>query len=87
MKKVVTGEAEDSLHRLDTIEYKATDLESIRLRNEIEIENLRGEVEEMEAKMHIAEERSRSVTIEVRMVCCLHFLLSLEKLKQKEILF
>eukprot|EP00112_Aurelia_sp_Birch-Aquarium-sp1_P026867 Seg981.2 transcript_id=Seg981.2/GoldUCD/mRNA.D3Y31 product=Myosin-4 protein_id=Seg981.2/GoldUCD/D3Y31 len=68
MKKVVTGEAEDSLHRLDTIEYKATDLESIRLRNEIEIENLRGEVEEMEAKMHIAEERSRSVTIELNEV-------------------
>ena len=68
MRKVVTGEAEDSLHRLDTIEYRATDLESIRLKNEIEIENLKGEVEEMEAKMHIAEERSRSLTVEVREV-------------------
>ena len=69
MRKVVTGEAEDSLHKLDTIEYRATDLESTRLKNEIEIENLKGEVEEMEAKMHIAEERSRSLTIEVKVVC------------------
>ncbi len=68
MKKRVAGEAEDSFSRLDQIENRAVDLEGIKLKNEIEIDNLRAEVEDLEAAVKIAEEKARASLNEVRLI-------------------
>ena len=66
MKNRVVGEAETSLNRLDSIESRASALESVRLKNEIEIENLRSDCEDLDIKARIADEKARNAYAEVR---------------------
>ena len=67
MKNRVVGEAESNLSRLDNFESKASFLESVRLKNEIEIDNLRADCEDLEIKAGIADEKARSAYAEVRL--------------------
>ena len=64
----MTGEAEQSQSRLDHVETKTVDLETIRLKNEIEIDNLRSEMEEMEVRVRIAEEKARNTLAEASLL-------------------
>lgn len=66
MKNRIVGEAESSLSKLDNIETRASDLESLRLKNEIEIDNLKSDCEDFDIKARIAEERARNAYSEVR---------------------
>ena len=65
MKNRVVGEAESSLSRLDSFEAKASFLESVRLKNEIEIENLKADCEDLEIKARVADEKARNAYAEV----------------------
>lgn len=65
MKNRVVGEAESSLSRLDSFEAKASFLESVRLKNEIEIENLKADCEDLEIKARVADEKARNAYAEL----------------------
>ena len=69
MKNRVVGEAESNLTRLDNYESKASFLESVRLKNEIEIENLKADCEDLEIKARIADEKARNAYDEVSLGC------------------
>lgn len=69
MKNRVVGEAESNLTRLDNYESKASYLESVRLKNEIEIENLKSDCEDLEIKARIADEKARNAYDEVSLRC------------------
>ena len=66
MKKNFAGEAEDSHFKLNNIELRTADLESLRLRNVIEIDNMKADIEEMEIKVRISDERARNAVAEVQ---------------------
>ncbi|XP_065065519.1 golgin subfamily B member 1-like isoform X1 [Rhopilema esculentum] len=68
MKKNFAGEAEDSHFKLNNIELRTADLESLRLRNVIEIDNMKADIEEMEIKVRISDERARNAVAELNEV-------------------